>query len=151
MKDYLMLKLILLFLVGSFQVQSQDLKLNPVLALVDAYKGGLEFQINPNVGLETEVLVIKDRGSFFILHGKYYFKPYYGTDVIYLGIMAGAGGQKDGESGVGIGAEAGIKAFGKRNLFCEFSFGVHSAIKKVDIPVYFKLMVGYRFSRKKKD
>lgn len=149
MKNYFKLKLILIFLIGSFQGQSQiDFKFNPVFALLDIYKGGLEFQVNPNVGLETEVVFSKERRRFLILHGKYYFKPYYGTDVIYLGIIAG-GGQKGGESGVGVGVEAGIKTFGKRNLFCEFSFGVHSAIKKVDIPVYFRLMVGYRFLKKK--
>ncbi|MFK8008792.1 MAG: hypothetical protein AB8H03_20700 [Saprospiraceae bacterium] len=128
------------------------MKFNPILVFsgYEGFKGGLEYQINPKFGLEAEGVFLEN-GNYYLLHGKYYFKPDQGTDIIYVGVFTGAGGQKNENAGLLIGAEAGCKIFHKRNFFGEFGLGVHSAFRKIEIPIYYKLVVGYRFSRKKKN
>lgn len=151
-----------IFLSLNFQTTAQvELKLNPPGALYGIYQAGIEFPINANAGIEMEIIHFVPTEDEIIIgviyHRRYYFKPDYGRDRIYIGIFAGAiGSGLLGRRGVyflgGGGFEAGYKWLGKRNILFELGLGIGAggSLEVFGPFPYARIMVGYRFPSKEK-
>ena len=86
-------------------------------------------------------------GGGLLIHGKYYFNPDFGSDKVYVGLLAGGFGG-DGETFAAFGFEGGYKWLGKRNVLLEIGLGIGRATADFGVLPYGRLMVGYRFPKK---
>ena len=141
--------ILILFLFGgntNIQAQDVEVKINPPLALFNILQTSVEFPIGPDFGIEAEG-IFGDGVGGVVIHGKYYFRPDYGNDKIYIGLLTG-GIFGDGVNGLAFGFEGGYKWFGKRNILFEIGLGIGRGTDEIDVVPYGKLMVGYRFTKK---
>lgn len=138
----------------NFQSNAQvEVKLNAPAALFGFFQTSLEFPSNNDFGFETEFIfyaIDGEVGGGALAHGKYYFNPDFGSDKVYIGVLAG-GFAGDFDPFFGFGFEAGYKWIGKRNILCELGGGVgRTTIEDVSVLPYFRFMIGYRFPKKEK-
>lgn len=148
----------ILIFIFSFNAKSNaqvEVKLNPPLALFGLFQLGIEFPMKTNFGFETEVIffaIEENFGAGLIAHGKYYFNPDFGSDKFYAGLFAGGfGGERNKIAGFGF--ETGFKWIGGRNILFEIGGGVGRVYSdgESEVVPYGRLMLGYRFSKKKKN
>jgi len=126
------------------QAQGAELKFNPPLALFSFLQLSAEFPIGVDFGIEPEI-VFGNGGGGILLHGKYYFRPDYGNDKVYISLITG-GIFADDTNAAAFGFGVGYKWIGKRNILFEIGLGVGRGTGDLNFGVpYGRLMVGYRF------
>ena len=139
MKNYLLIPLFATLFIGGLNAQT-EVKLNPIALLFLGIGAGVEYGVNPDVGVELNALIVED-GSAVWVAGKYYMNPRQGLDRFYIG--AYLGGVTDGES-PGIGFLLGHKAVSRNNkVLFEIGAGAGRTFSGGFLP-YGRLSVGLR-------